>query len=128
MGAGAQARQWGRGKGGSRTAPTGMTGGSDGDEEWVPASARTTGGGELVGQSNLTGDHKGRPYGGRLGWREEEGIKTARFFAEHRNDMWGRARGVGGEGGSRTAPTGMTEGMGEGWMGPRIREDNGRGG
>ena len=83
--------------------------------------------GELGGQSNVTGDHKGRPYGGRLGWREEEGIKTARFFAEHRNDLRRRALGVGGKGGSRTAPTGMTEGMGEGGMGPRIREDNGRG-
>ena len=55
-----------------------------GREGWVPASARTTGGGELVGQSNLTGDHKGRPYG--------EG-----------------------------------EGMGEGGMDSRMREDNGRG-
>ena len=41
---------------------------------WVPAprlhggmiSVGTTGG-ELVSQSNVTGDHKGRPYGGRTG-------------------------------------------------------------
>ena len=64
-----------------------------GEGEWVPAFARTTGGGVgggrfpnrpyegLVAQ-HITGDHKGRPYG--------------------RN---GRGRG----------------------MGPRIREDNGRG-
>ena len=60
--------------------------------------------GELGGQSNVTGDHKGRPYGGRAGWREEEGIKTVRVGAEHRDDMWGRARRLGSGGGGRAVP------------------------
>ena len=32
-----------------------------------PRIREDNGRGELVGQSNVTGDHKGRPYGGRGG-------------------------------------------------------------
>ena len=52
----------------------GMVGGGVGGEGgWVPAPVFTGAGslreqrrGELVGQSNVTGDHKGRPYGGKV--------------------------------------------------------------
>ena len=164
---------------------------------WVPASARTTGGGVgggrfpnrpyegLVAQ-HITGDHKGRPYrrrmagwgkgngfphsrgqregesgGGRFPNRPFEGLVAQHITGDHKGRPyrgrmagWGKGdgsphprgqrEGESGAGGSRTAPTrGWSHSIyrattrvaptGEGWrgggrgMGPRIREDNGKG-
>ena len=80
--------------------------GGVGEGGWVPASARTTGGGVgggrfpnrpyegLVAQ-HITGDHKGRPYGRMAGWGKGDGSPHPR----------GQREGESGAGGSRTAPT-----------------------
>ena len=57
-----------------------------------------------------------------MGWREEEGKEGS---SRESDEGWIRAPRLNGGRLSRTA--GTTEGMGEGGMGPRIREDNGRG-
>ena len=95
--------------------------GGVGEGGWVPASARTTGGGVgggrfpnrpyegLVAQ-HITGDHKGRPYRGRMaGWGKGDGSPHPR--GQREGESGGRAvpepplRGVG-----RTAYNGRPQG------------------
>ena len=109
------------GTGGSRIAPTRWL--SEGMRGWVPASARTRGGGGAMGEARRDGEGNGRfanrPF--QMVVRGNEGWVPACARTTEGRGGWARRDG-GGTGGSRTNPTRW---LSEGGMGPRMREDNG---
>ena len=121
--------------------------GGVGDGGWVPACARTTGRGSRGGAArfpnrpyeglvaqHITGDHKGRPYRGRNGRVGEGGWVPASARTTGRGSRGGArfpnrpyeglvAQHITGD--HKGRPYGRN-GRGRG-MGPRIREDDGKG-